>query len=51
MRSKIDKIECISAFNEHDYLPDVVELYAWTVIANRHMDFRDMLASEKLQKY
>lgn len=51
MRGKIDKIECISTFNEHEYLPEVVELYAWTAIANHHLDFREMLASEKLQKY
>jgi hypothetical protein len=36
---------------EHEYLPDVRELYHWMYVFNRHVDFREVIAGDKLQRY
>lgn len=51
MKQKVDRFQAITSYCEQEYLPDVVEGYAWLVAANRHMPLREMLAHEKLVKY
>jgi hypothetical protein len=40
MKSKVDRFQSITSYSEQEYLPDVVEGYAWLVLANHHLQLR-----------
>lgn len=51
LRVKIEKIFHMNPSCEHEYLPDIRELYHWMFVFNRHVDFREVINGDKLQRY
>lgn len=51
LKVKLERIFHLNSTCEHEYLPDVRELYQWLFVFARHADFRTFVHGDKLQKY
>lgn len=50
LKSKVDKIQSMTYYNEQDHVQDVTAVYAWIFMANHHLSLEQMLANDKAIK-
>lgn len=51
LKTKCERLFAITECTENEYLGDVQDVYAWLLLCNRKVSFKELMPTEKVQKY